>query len=93
MNLLLDFNRRELAVIGMAISAVHESTQQAEQVGMTPPDGLVEALESVITKFNTIVEARIASDDQFTSIVENLAELDVNLEDVEIQATDEDTTK
>lgn len=89
MNLLLDFNRKELAVIGMAISAVYESTQHAEEVGVTPPDGLVEALESVVEKFNAIVEARIASDDQFTSIVENLGEVSVNLEDVEIPTTED----
>lgn len=90
MNLLLDFEKPELAVIGLALQATYESAQTGIEQGLNPPDGFIEALEGAIEKFQTIVEARIKSEKQFDSIAESLADVNALLNQVinETQSTE-----
>jgi hypothetical protein len=61
----------------MGLFAIAQSTKEAmEESELEPPDGFVETLESVINKINEVIEARIANQDQFESLITSLTDVE-----------------
>lgn len=76
MNPLFDFSAKEIGMLQMAVSAIAQTTALAIEEGVTPPDGFVETIESVINKLNEVVEVRIENDNNFESIVQSLTDVE-----------------
>ena len=79
MNPMFDFNAREISLIQLSLSAIAQTTQHAITEGVYPPDGFIEALESVVDKLNAVVEARIENDNKFESIIQSLPDVEQSL--------------
>jgi len=71
MNPMYEFNDREIALLDMALHAIAETTQMAMEQGATPPDGLVEALNSTIEKLNQVIQKRCDDFNLFGEIVKD----------------------
>jgi len=82
MNPMYDFTDKEIALLDMAVSAVVESTKYALQEGMTPPEGLLEALESTYNKLQSVIAVRIEHDNQFQSVIKLLTDVETASESV-----------
>jgi hypothetical protein len=77
MNPMYDFTKSEIGLIHMGLFAIAQSTKEAmEESELEPPDGFVETLESVINKINEVIEARIANQDQFESLITSLTDVE-----------------
>jgi hypothetical protein len=77
MNPMYDFTKNEIGLIHMGLFAIAQSTKEAmEESELEPPDGFVETLESVINKINEVIEARIANQDQFESLITSLTDVE-----------------
>ena len=77
MNPMYDFTKKEIGLIHMGLFAIAQSTKEAmEESELEPPDGFVETLESVINKINEVIEARIANQDQFESLITSLTDVE-----------------
>lgn len=64
-NLLYEFDIQELMLIHQSLTAVLQLASHDESA----PNGLVEATQSTINKIESIVEQRIANDNNFTELV------------------------
>jgi len=71
MNPMYEFNDREIALLDMALHAIAETTHMAIQQGATPPDGLVEALNTTIEKLNLVIQKRCDDFNLFGEIVKD----------------------
>lgn len=72
MNPMYDFTDKEVALIDMALIAIAQVTNQATLQGVTPPDGLVEAIQSTIDKIQQVLEIRSQNNEQFDNVVSQL---------------------
>lgn len=75
MNPLFDFTRLELAVIGMALQAISDTTNVAIEQGINPPEGFAETISSTLDKFQQVIEERIKHDEAFDSITGSLQDV------------------
>jgi hypothetical protein len=72
MNPMYDFTDKEIALIDMAVIAIAQVTNEATNQGITPPDGLVEAIQSTINKIQQVLELRNQNNEQFEALAESL---------------------
>lgn len=75
MNPLFDFTAKEIGLLQMSVCAIAQTTAHAISEGVMPPDGLLEAIESVMNKLDKVVEARIENDNLFEAIVQPLTDV------------------
>lgn len=76
MNPMYDFTKEEIGLIHMGLFAIAQSTKEAVEEGFEPPNGFVETLESAVNKMTEVLEARVANQDQFESLVTSLDDVE-----------------
>lgn len=77
MNLLLDFEMKELAIIHASLLATANVVSQDESA----PEGLAESAINTLNKLQQVIELRFKNESDFTSLVES------SLTDLQQQST------
>ena len=82
MNPRYDFTLKELSLIGMSLDSVSQATEMSLEMGAEAPEGFVETLKSVISKFEQIIELRCEHNNQFHELANSLLDVDTKSNEV-----------